>query len=171
MSVDKSTLSRAVSLAVNFFSLGVRRGCAIPQPDLDAPSMRESPGARQVRHGPGTPFAAPSSMQLYAILLLASGLLAPAAATASAARAPACVRAWGEARPRYPGYDHVVHLTNTCSVKASCTVSTNVNPQAIVATVPPRSTIELLTFMSSPAREFAIRVECTTPGSSGAPEH
>jgi hypothetical protein len=103
------------------------------------------------------------SMSLHAVLLLASGLLASPAADSP--RAPACVRAWGEARPRYPGYDHVVHLTNTCSVKASCTVATNVNPQAIGATVPPRSAIELLTFMGSPAREFAIRVECTTSAS------
>src|SRR5687768_14797572 len=73
-----------------------------------------------------------------------------------------CVRAWSEARPRYPGYDHIVHLESACTVEATCTISTNVNPQTIVATVPPGESTEVLTFMASPAREFAAKVECKT---------
>ena len=71
-----------------------------------------------------------------------------------------CVRAWSESRPRYPGYDHIVHLESSCSVDSACTVSTNVSPQVIVAKVPAGQSVEVLTFMASPAREFAATVEC-----------
>jgi hypothetical protein len=95
------------------------------------------------------------------------------ALSATSARTPAddgagslqtknCVRAWSEARARYPGYDHIVHLESSCTVQATCSVSTDVNPQTIVTEVPPGESVEVLTFMASPAREFAARVECKT---------
>jgi hypothetical protein len=93
---------------------------------------------------------------------LAASNHAPADESAGALQTTDCVRAWGEARMRYPGYDHVVHLASSCSVEATCNVSTNVNPQTIVAHVPSGASVEVLTFMASPVREFAARVECKT---------
>ena len=87
---------------------------------------------------------------------------APASESAGPLQTKDCVRAWGEARVRYPGYDHIVHLASSCSVEATCSVSTNVNPQTIVTEVPPGQGVEVLTFTGSPAREFAARVECDT---------
>ncbi len=93
---------------------------------------------------------------------LATSGPAPAGDGAGALQTKDCVRAWSEARPRYPGYDHIVHLESACTVEATCSISTNVNPQTIVATVPPGESTEVLTFMGSPAREFAAKVECRT---------
>ena len=73
-----------------------------------------------------------------------------------------CVIVQLEARIRYPGYNHIVHLTNACSVEAVCQVSTNVNPEVMTAVVPAGASVEVLTFMGSPAREFTARVECST---------
>jgi hypothetical protein len=87
---------------------------------------------------------------------------APANESAGALQTKDCVRAWSEARVRYPGYDHIVHLDSSCSVQATCSVSTNVNPQTIVTEVPPGERVEVMTFMGSPAREFSARVECKT---------
>ena len=92
--------------------------------------------------------------------LLAVGSLAPAREGPGSLQTTDCVRAWAESRMRYPGYDHVVHLESSCSVEATCNVSTDVNPQTIAATVPAGPSIEVLTFMASPVREFAARVEC-----------
>jgi hypothetical protein len=93
---------------------------------------------------------------------LATSGHAPADDSAGPLQTKDCVRAWTEVRARYPGYDHIVHLESACTVEATCTISTNVNPQTIVATVPPGESAEVLTFMASPAREFAAKVECRT---------
>jgi hypothetical protein len=94
--------------------------------------------------------------------LVATNSQVPADESAGSLQTKDCVRAWSEARVRYPGYDHVVHLESSCAVEATCSVSTNVNPQTIVTQVPPGESVEVLTFMASPAREFSARVECKT---------
>jgi hypothetical protein len=71
-----------------------------------------------------------------------------------------CVTSHGEARLRYPGYDHVVVLTNACDPAYRCTVTTNVNPDAMVADVPGHREVEVLTFRGSPASEFTHKAEC-----------
>jgi hypothetical protein len=99
-------------------------------------------------------------------LLLAGSLFGavgspPPAAAADSPQTRNCVQASVEARPRYPGYDHVVHLANRCTVEASCLVSTDVNPQPMAVAIPAGTTVQVLTFMSSPARTFVARIECT----------
>lgn len=101
-------------------------------------------------------------LSLACCAVLAASSRAPADESAGSLQTKDCVRAWSEARVRYPGYDHVVHLESSCSVEATCSVSTNVNPQTIVTQVPPGQSVEVLTFMGSPAREFSARVECKT---------
>jgi hypothetical protein len=115
----------------------------------------------------GTSLAATPNMKVFpAVLAFGACLVASGPAAAGDGAGPLqtedCVRAWSEARPRYPGYDHIVHLESACTVEATCSISTNVNPQTIVATIPPGERTEVLTFMASPAREFAAKVECKT---------
>lgn len=71
-----------------------------------------------------------------------------------------CVDFWPEVRFRNYGYDHIVHLLSRCDVRASCVVSSDVNPKATVVEVGPGEHVEVLTFRGSPAREFTPRVEC-----------
>jgi hypothetical protein len=82
-----------------------------------------------------------------------------------------CVRYWGEARYRGPGYDHVVHVHNKCTKPVRCDVSTNVDPNPIVVDVQPKEAREVITRVGSPAREFTPRVACrfAKPGTTVAP--
>ncbi len=77
-----------------------------------------------------------------------------------AAGMPTCMRSWAEARARYPGYDHIVHLANGCSAVAECRVVTDVSPDAVGVQVDPGHEIEVLTFRGSPAATFRAEVSC-----------
>ena len=90
---------------------------------------------------------------------IATAALTLALATESRADPP-CVRVVPEARFWGAGFNHVVHLTNTCAATADCTVSTDVNPEAQTVVVPGRSETEVVTFLSSPARVFVPSVTC-----------
>jgi len=74
---------------------------------------------------------------------------------------PACVSVSTQARYVPYGYNHVVILKNGCSKSATCSVATDVNPQATSVDVPSISTLEVLTFTASPAQTFIARVGCT----------
>lgn len=71
-----------------------------------------------------------------------------------------CVVFTGEARYR-SGYEHLVHLVNTCDKPVSCDVSTDVTPEVIKATVAARGTVTVLTRRGSPASTFVAKVRCT----------
>jgi hypothetical protein len=71
-----------------------------------------------------------------------------------------CVRWRADSIYRNYGYDHVVTLFNGCDALATCTVTTNVNPDPIGVQVQPGKEAEVLTFRGSPAREFEARVRC-----------
>lgn len=71
-----------------------------------------------------------------------------------------CVRVRTEARYVPAGYNHVVILTSACTQTAECTVSTDVNPEPQHATVKASETVEVLTFMASPASVFTAKVSC-----------
>jgi hypothetical protein len=84
---------------------------------------------------------------------------------AASAQAPnPCVHAWGEARYGAVGYNHLVHLENSCAVDADCVVSTDVNPQPQTVAVPAKSEVIVNTFLGSPARVFVPHVTCTMHG-------
>lgn len=87
---------------------------------------------------------------------------APDAADAAGAApaVPACIAVTSVARLVAYGYDHVVTLTNGCSRDASCEVSTDVNPAALRADVAQGSSVEVVTFKSSPSSTFTARVRC-----------
>ncbi|MFT3775667.1 MAG: hypothetical protein QM820_60745 [Minicystis sp.] len=101
-----------------------------------------------------------------ALLALPAALALVALTSAPRAQpkpAPTCVKSWGEARARALGYDHVVTIENGCDKPAKCTVSTDVAPEPIEATVPAKQKIELTTFRSSPATAFKPKVDCKLP--------
>ena len=72
-----------------------------------------------------------------------------------------CIRVWPEARMRAYGYDHVVHIQNACAKDASCSVATDVNPDAVTVKVAKTTEVETVTWLGSPAREFIPKVKCT----------
>ncbi len=106
-------------------------------------------------------------------LLVALGLLAAASAALPIEQGdvPACVRHWTEVRGGYPGYNHVVHLSNGCAEPADCVVTTNVSPDTMNARVDPKQHIELLTFRGSPAATFQADVTCRLQPKARAAVH
>ena len=85
-----------------------------------------------------------------------------AGAAADAGGTPACVLVRAEARYIVAGYKHIVIITNGCSKPVSCAVSTNVNPEVQRVDVKPQTTVEVMTFLESPASTFVPYVRCTT---------
>jgi hypothetical protein len=73
----------------------------------------------------------------------------------------ACVAVRAEARYVPYGWSHVVVLASTCPKGASCTVSTDVNPDKQTVTVAKGATVEVITFLSSPSQTFTPLVACT----------
>ena len=105
---------------------------------------------------------------LFALVALAATLalaLAPgdadADASAESPNANSCIKFWGEVRYGALGYNHLVHVANSCGAAADCVVSTDVNPDEQKVTVGGKSEEVVMTFMGSPARTFAPRVKCT----------
>jgi len=74
----------------------------------------------------------------------------------------ACVTVSTEARWAGLAYNHIVRIANGCRVAQSCTVMTDVNPEPQMVTVSSGSTVEVVTFIGSPARTFTASVRCTS---------
>lgn len=74
---------------------------------------------------------------------------------------PACIRVATQARWVPYGYNHVVIIEDGCSKAATCTVSTDVNPQPQTAEIASGQTVEVTTFMASAASTFVAKVTCT----------
>ena len=71
-----------------------------------------------------------------------------------------CIKVAPEARYRGLGYNHIVHVADTCKVGAECDVSTDVNPQPTHITLGGGENTEVTTFMGSPARVFTPKGDC-----------
>jgi hypothetical protein len=100
-------------------------------------------------------------------LALVAAALSIASASALAETKPkpvaTCVSFWAEVRARAYGYDHFVHLESACKKPATCAVSSDVNPDAQTVTLAPGESIEVATFLGSPAATFVPKVACTLP--------
>jgi hypothetical protein len=95
-------------------------------------------------------------------LLVAVGVT-PALAKDAGAPAPglpACIDVKTESRYVPYGYNHVVIIKNGCSKAATCTVSTDVNPQPTTAEIAAGATSEILTFAGSPSQTFTAKASC-----------
>ena len=71
-----------------------------------------------------------------------------------------CVRFWPEVRYGNLGYDHIVHVYNSCETRVRCSVSSDVNPEAVEVLVPTNEHREVVLNRGTPAREFTPNVEC-----------
>lgn len=94
----------------------------------------------------------------------APGRAAAADAGATPSAVPACITVAHEARYVPYGYNHVVIVTNACTKSAVCTIATDVAPSPITSEVPARTSVEVTTFLGSPARTFVPRVRCVLSG-------
>ena len=95
-------------------------------------------------------------------MLLSLAAFSPGRAQAER-KTPPCIRFSGHVVATAVGYNHVVAIENSCDGAALCTVSTDVAPDPIQATVPTKQRIELVTFRGSPSYTFTPKVECTFP--------
>ena len=112
----------------------------------------------------------PAGVVLGAVAVLAVALLgsvpraegAPADAGAGndAGRVPTSITVTTTTRYVPYGWSHVVVLGSTCTKDATCTVSTDVNPEKQSALVPKGASIEVVTFLSSPSKTFTADVAC-----------
>jgi hypothetical protein len=73
---------------------------------------------------------------------------------------PACLQVTTSAPYRGLGYNHIVTLASSCPKTLDCTVKTDVNPTPTSATVRPKETVEVVTFIGSPAYTFKADVRC-----------
>jgi hypothetical protein len=97
-----------------------------------------------------------------ALISLALGLSVGLAVVAAAEQPlDSCIKYWGEVRFGGVGYNHLVHMVNSCSRTADCLVSTDVNPSAQMVEVPADSEVIVNTVLDSPSRRFTPHVTCT----------
>ncbi len=97
---------------------------------------------------------------LTSLALVSSSVEAAPDAGAPAPSLPSCVAVTTEARWVPYGYNHIVTLKNGCSKAATCSVATDINPQATSVEVAASATVDVLTFTASPAQTFFARVGC-----------
>jgi ABC-type Fe3+-hydroxamate transport system substrate-binding protein len=71
-----------------------------------------------------------------------------------------CVDVHGDATFISVGYDHIVTLTSSCKVAMSCSVKTDVNPDATTVEIAPGEEKSVVTWRGSPARVFTPDVTC-----------
>lgn len=74
-----------------------------------------------------------------------------------------CVDVSTEASFASVGYDHIVTLKSACQKTVTCTVKTDVNPEATSVSLDPGESQSVVTWRGSPARVFKADVTCT-PG-------
>ncbi len=86
--------------------------------------------------------------------------LAPTFAAAAGNTAKECISFSGEARFGGVGFTHIVHITDKCAASAVCAVSTDVVPTPQTVTVPGNKSVEVVTYLGSPASKFTPYVTC-----------
>jgi hypothetical protein len=101
-----------------------------------------------------------AAFALVALFALSAGAYDGGAPVPPPAPASKCVLFWGEARYGAVGYNHIVHLRNACGEPSQCVVKTDVNPDPQSVAVPPRSQIDVVTWLGSPAYAFTPHVRC-----------
>lgn len=84
-------------------------------------------------------------------LLIILGLIAGDADT--------CAHA--EKQVRYlSGYDHLVHVENTCDYAIRCTVRTDVNKDGVTAEIAAKAKTTVVTWRGTPQADFTFTVSC-----------
>lgn len=105
--------------------------------------------------------------KLFVAAIAAVGLVAlsahadPPPPAPAQSKLPACIRVATESRWVPYGYNHIVIIEDGCSKAATCSVSTDVNPQAQSAEIASGQTVEVNTYMASASSAFVAKVTCT----------
>jgi hypothetical protein len=95
------------------------------------------------------------------LALSASARATDAGAPRPPTAAPACIGIKTDSRYVPYGYNHVVILTNGCARAASCTVSTDVNPEPRSADLAAGQVADVTTFIGSPSATFTAKITCS----------
>jgi hypothetical protein len=90
-------------------------------------------------------------------------------ADAMSGKAAGCVDYHGEARYLGFGYNHIVTLKSSCKVAMTCSVKTDVNPEASSVDLAPGEETSVTTWAGSPARVFTPNVSCGVAAKRGNP--
>ena len=93
-------------------------------------------------------------------VLAASGGLAAQDAGKSD-KAGECVQVRTDASFATVGYDHIVTLKSACKNHVTCSVKTDVNPDATTLELDPGEEKSVVTWRGSPARVFTPIVKCS----------
>ena len=83
------------------------------------------------------------------------------AANAQQGPAESCVRATCTTRYVAYGYNHVVHLENTCGRPMQCSVASDANPRATTTRLASGASTDVQTVMGSPASVCRAIVSCS----------
>ena len=73
---------------------------------------------------------------------------------------PKCITMTTEARPSGGGCDHIVHFGNQCGAAATCTVSTDVQPEPVWADLPNQKDTDVVTSKGSSEAAFRPYAFC-----------
>jgi hypothetical protein len=92
-------------------------------------------------------------------LVSASGSLLAQQARIAGTR-PDCTTVTAQPIFNGSGYNHLVTIANGCATTVSCTVTTDVNPRPISATVEPRQSRTVNTYFNAAAYGFTPTVHC-----------
>ena len=65
-----------------------------------------------------------------------------------------------EVRYRGLGYQHIVHITNSCDEAVACEVRTSASHGHVDVTVPGRSSVAVLTRRGAASRKFTAQLSC-----------
>ena len=76
-------------------------------------------------------------------------------------KAGECVHVRSDASFASVGYDHIVTLKSACPKRVSCSVKTDVNPDAASVDLQPGEEKSVVTWRGSPARVFTPIVKCS----------
>ncbi len=106
------------------------------------------------------PFVAVLALSLFAVALPARPQPAPPRPSPVAGARPACVQVTPQPVFNGSGFNHLVHVDNRCAQAVSCTVTTDINPQAQSATIPSQGTHTFNTFFNAAAYGFTPTVRC-----------
>ena len=105
------------------------------------------------------------SSVFFGVFLALGALTLPAARSGAkdtkAGKPKDCIDVHAEASFASVGYDHIVTVKNDCKQPKTCSVKTNVNPEASIIDLNPGESKSVVTWRGSPAREFTPDVTCT----------
>ncbi|MET0387808.1 MAG: hypothetical protein ABW321_17685 [Polyangiales bacterium] len=76
-------------------------------------------------------------------------------------KAGGCVDVTTDASFASVGYDHIVTLKSACPKPMTCSVRTNVNPEATSVHLEPGASESVVTWRGSPSRVFTPDVTCS----------